>query len=252
MAARPDPTPMIMPRRPPTKCRPNTVPNKAPPPSQHTNHMISMKVMVFRNSNDESAELCIQLQDPAVRRFSQAMVCGVCHEAKPACYQSPQADSRSCRLGTGGFGEMRWSGDLVSLAWASARIDSSVRAPTWSARRRAWSARALVLASGRAVGQHRPSCLLVAVAVLSVEVVSLSSDGAFRSASAIALPTHVVTPASARGDFVSGRSDLVSPRNTFVTTRAYNVSERLCLVNARMCSVTARSWACAASATFTT
>jgi hypothetical protein len=101
-------------------------------------------------------------------------------------------------------------------------------------------------------GQHHPSCLWVAEAVLLVQIVSLSSDGAFRSASAIASSKHIVTPASGRGDFVSGRSDLVGARNTFVTTRSYTVSARSCLVNARICSATARNRACAASATLTT
>jgi hypothetical protein len=101
-------------------------------------------------------------------------------------------------------------------------------------------------------GQHCPSCLWVAAVVLLVKIVSLSSDGAFRSASAIASSTHAVTPASAHGDLVSGRSDLVSPRDTFVTTRSYTVSARSCLVSAQICSATARNRACAASATLIT
>lgn len=101
-------------------------------------------------------------------------------------------------------------------------------------------------------GQHHPSCPWVAVAVLLVQIVSLSSDGTFRSASAVASSMHIVTPASACGDFVGGRSDLVGARNTFVSARSYTVSARRCLVNARICSVTARNRACAASATLTT
>jgi len=53
--------------------------------------------------------------------------------------------------------------------------------------------------------RHHALCLVLAVAVLSVQAASLSPHGDRRSASAIASSTHVGTPASGGGALVNAR-----------------------------------------------